>query len=74
MGETMNAPAILFGIYLLIGMILMIVAVATPRKKKRQSFTWFGTGEGVDAALLIFVAALWPVWLLSLVAKKGPKE
>ena len=51
----------------------MIVAVASPRKEKRtKGFVAFGTGDGLDAGLMIFVALLWPVWLLVMLAKKEP--
>ena len=69
----MSTPAILFGIYLGIGLLLMIVAVATSGKEKRtKGYVPYGVGDGVDAGLMIFVALLWPVWILSLLAKKEP--
>jgi len=70
----MSTPAILFSIYFLIGLILMIVAVASPGKEKRtKGFASLGAGDGLDAGLMIFVALLWPVWLLAMLAKKEPK-
>jgi hypothetical protein len=69
----MSTPAILFGIYFGIGLLLMIVAVATPGKEKRtKGFVPFGVGDGIDAALMLFIALLWPIWVLSLLAKKEP--
>ncbi len=70
----MSTPAILFSIYILAGLILMIFAVASPGKEKRtKGFASFGLGHGLDAGLMIFIALLWPVWLLAILAKKGPK-
>ena len=72
--RKMSTPAILFSIYILVGLILMIFAVASPGKEKRtKGFALFGVGDGLDAGLMIFVALLWPVWLLAILAKKGPK-
>ena len=69
----MSTPAILFSIYLLVGLILMIFAVATPGKEKRaKGFASLGAGDGFDAGLMIFVALLWPVWLLAMLGKKAP--
>jgi hypothetical protein len=71
----MSTPAILFGIYFGIGLILMIVAVAAPGKERRtKGFGPAAGGDSVDAALLIFVALLWPVWLVSLLSKKESKK
>lgn len=72
--EEMNIPAILFGVYFGVGLILMIVAMASPGKERRgKRFTPAGTGDIADAVLLIFVALLWPLWLISLLGKKEPK-
>jgi hypothetical protein len=70
----MSAPAILFSIYFAIGLLLMVIAVASPGKEKRTKGFWmFGTGDAPDAVLLIFIALLWPVWLLTSLTKKDPK-
>lgn len=70
----MSTPAILFSVYFFIGLILMIVAAASPGKEKSaKGFAAFGTGDGLDACLMIFVALLWPVWLLVMLARKEPK-
>lgn len=70
----MSAPTILFSIYFFIGLILMIVAIASHGKEKRtKGLTAFGTGDGLDAGLMIFVALLWPVWLLAMLTKKEPR-
>jgi hypothetical protein len=69
----MSTPATLFSIYLGIGLLLMIVAVASPGKEKRtKGSEGFGSGDAFDAGLLIFIALLWPFWLLSLLGKKDP--
>jgi hypothetical protein len=71
----MSTPAILFSIYIGIGLLLMVVAVATPGKEKRtKGFEGFGVGGGFDAGLMIFIALLWPIWILSMLDKKEPKE
>lgn len=71
----MSGPAIAFSVYFGIGLLLMIVAVASPGKEKRtKGFEPAGGGDAVDAALLIFIALLWPIWLLSLFNKKDPKS
>ncbi len=71
----MSTPAILFGVYFGIGLLLMVVAVASPGKEKRtKGFESLGAGTGLDAGLMIFIALLWPVWLLTLLSKKEPKE
>ena len=71
----MSTPAIAFSIYIFIGLFLMIVVVASPKKEKRtKGFESLGAGTGLDAGLLIFIAILWPVWLLAALANKKPKE
>jgi hypothetical protein len=71
----MSTPAILFGVYFAIGLILMIVAVATRGKEKRaKNFDVFGAYDGFDAGLMIFIALLWPIWILSLPGKNEPKK
>lgn len=70
----MSTPAIVFAACFGIGLILMVVAVAAPGKEKRtKGFQSLGAGTGFDAGLMIFVALLWPVWLLAMLAKKEPK-
>jgi len=69
----MSTSATLFGIYLLIGLVLMAVAVATPGKRERTKYfepSAGGGNGGFDAGLLIFVALLWPLWLISLFLQK----
>jgi hypothetical protein len=70
----MSIPALLFSIYLVIGLLLMVVAVASPGKEKRtKGFEASGGGDGFDAGLLMFIALLWPIWLLASLTKKDPK-
>jgi hypothetical protein len=70
----MSIPTILFGIYFGIGLLLMIVAVAAPGKEERtKGFSPAGGGDSFDAALLIFIALLWPLWLVSLLSKESKK-
>jgi len=65
----MSTPARIFGIYLLTGLVLMVVAVAAPGKRDRTKNFEPAAGGGngaLDAGLLIFVALLLPLWLVSL--------
>ena len=67
----MSTPAIIFSVYFAIGLLLMVVAVAAPGKERRtKPFAAAGTGDGIDAALLIFIAVLWPVWVARLFTGK----
>jgi hypothetical protein len=64
----MSTPAILFSVYFFIGLLLVTVAVASPGNRKRtKRFRLFaiGGGDGFDAGLLIFIAVLWPIWLVA---------
>jgi hypothetical protein len=71
----MSVPAILFGIYFFIGLLLMVAAVAKPGREKRiKGFEAGGSGDEVDAGIMIFIALLWPLWLAGLAAKKEPAE
>ena len=59
----------------MIGLVLMVIAVAAPGKERRtKGFESFGGGDGLDAGLLLFIALLWPLWLISSLLKKDPKE
>jgi hypothetical protein len=70
----MSVPAILFLVYFVIGLLLMVVAVASRGKEKRtKGFEASGSGDAFDAGLMFFIALLWPLWLASLM-KKDPKE
>lgn len=70
----MSIPAILFLVYFVIGLLLMVVAVASPGKEKRtKGFEASGGGDAFDAGLLMFIALLWPLWLFTLLMKKDPK-
>jgi hypothetical protein len=72
--KAMSTPAILFLAYLLIGLLLMIAAIASPGKEKRtKGFESGGSGDAFDAGLLLFIAVLWPVWLLTSSLKKDRK-
>ncbi len=69
----MSIPAFLFGAYLGIGLVLMVVTVAIPSKEERAKRC--GSAEGgteLDFALLLFIALLWPIWIVSLLSKKEP--
>ena len=56
-------------IYVLLGMVSMVVAVAIRGKRERtKGFETAGADEST-AMLFLFVALLWPVWLLGLFFK-----
>ncbi len=67
----MSAPATAFGIYFGIGLLLLTVAVASNKNRKRaQHLDLVSAGEELGAGYLIFIALLWPIWLLALLMKK----
>ena len=68
----MSTPAILFSIYFGLGMISMIIAVASPGKEERTKVFGPVGGTDFDLAVLLFIALLWPLWILSLLGKKDP--
>ena len=65
----MSVPATLFAVYFFVGLVLMIVAVATRGKERRARDLDFADGSQLSAGLLIFIALLWPLWLIGLLAK-----
>ena len=70
----MSIPAILFTIYFAIGLLLMTISVASTGKEKRtKGFETAGGGDAFDASLLIFIALLWPIWLITSLLKKDQK-
>lgn len=70
----MSTPELLFVVYLSIGMLSIIIAVAAPGKEERsERFGPFG-GTELDVALMLFIVLLWPIWLLSLFPKRKPPE
>ena len=60
----MSTPAVIFSVYFFTGLLLAVVALATRSKEKRDKSIDISTGSSVDAGLLIFIAVLWPIWLL----------
>ena len=71
----LSTPAILFSVYLFIGLVLMIVAVAAPgREKRTRGFEAGGSGSAIDAGLMIFIAVLWPIWGIAWLLKKERKD
>lgn len=57
----MSTSATIFGIYLGIGLVLMIVAFIS-RKAKRPTED---PGPFFEEYLLVFVALAWPIWLFT---------
>ena len=71
----MSIPAILFALYLVIGLLLLTLAGAWRGKASRsQAISGFPSGDQLDAWLLLFIALLWPVWLLATLMRKHPKS
>lgn len=69
----MSTSAILFSVYFFIGLVLMVVAVASPGKEKRtKGLGGFSLGGEIGAGLMIFIALLWPIWIMTLLGKKEP--
>ena len=66
----MSAGATWFGIYFGIGLILMILTLASHRGRKRAELLAGGAPDELSAVLLIFVALLWPVWLIAMLTKR----
>ena len=62
----MSTPAKAFGIYFGIGLLLMSVALISGKARKAsKTLDPFVDGGPFDAGMLIFIALLWPVWLLA---------
>ena len=70
----MSIPALLFSVYFIAGLCFCVVAVATRGKERRSQYFDASDGTAVGAGLLIFIALLWPVWLLSLLARSDDKK
>jgi len=66
-----SRPALLFAIYFIVGLLLMVAAVAMRGKERCASLLDASDGTQLGAGLLIFVALLWPLWLLGLLIKSG---
>lgn len=71
----MSIPTIIFSVYFFVGLLLMIIAVATRGKERRAQYFDISDGTQLGAGLLIFIALLWPLWLIGMLAKNknGPK-
>lgn len=65
----MSTSATLFAIYFFIGLTLLVVAIAVRSKERRaKDHGPLGASE-FDAAIVLFIALLWPLWLLWMVCK-----
>jgi len=60
----MSTAATVFTIYLLVGLLTLVVAVATPGKERRAPFLDARDGTSMGAAYLLLMSILWPLWLL----------
>jgi hypothetical protein len=73
----MSNAATAFGIYFGIGLLLMILAIATRAKEKGlRGYPLAGGGDIGDAWLLVTIALAWPIWTLVWLTKKeeGPES
>ncbi len=67
----MSTPATVCGLYLGVGLPLLTVAVASNKNRKRaEHLDLVNAGEGLAAGYLIFIALLWPIWLMAVLRKK----
>ncbi len=65
----MSTSATLFAIYVFIGLACLVVAVAARSKERRaKDYGPLGPTE-LDAAVILFIALLWPIWLLWTICK-----
>ena len=65
----MSIHTLLFAGYFFVGLLLMVVAVATCGRERRAELLDVSDGTQVGAGLLVFIALLWPLWLIALLAK-----
>lgn len=71
----MSASSTFFAIYLAVGLLLMVVALAVPGRERRTKGFVGGWGPDVlSAALLFFIAVLWPLWLVWWLVKQDDRE
>jgi hypothetical protein len=70
----MSTPAKFFAAYFGIGMLLLLVAIISDKTRSRARTLEHIVDEvSVGAGLLIFIALLWPVWLVGILARKNEK-
>jgi hypothetical protein len=70
----MSTPALIFTCYFFVGLGLMVFAVATRGKEKRAQNLDISQASPVDAGLMLFIALLWPVWLLIAISKDDDRK
>jgi hypothetical protein len=67
----MITAANLFGAYFSVGLLLMaVVVVSTKAKRRRLALETIAGADEISAAVLIFIALLWPIWLVYLLTKE----
>lgn len=70
----MTSAATAFGIYFGIGLLLMTLALVTRAKEKGlRGFESGGSGDAMEAWLLVLIAILWPIWVIVWIMKKEEK-
>ncbi len=71
----MSMPATLGAIYLAIGLLLMVVAMAVGTKRRRaRALDGLIDGTEPGAWLLFAVAAFWPIWLMVALIRRGKRD
>jgi hypothetical protein len=65
-----STSSILFGSYFAIGLISMIVAVATRGKERRTQMLDVNDGTYIGTGMMILIALLWPLWICGLFFSK----
>lgn len=72
--NRMSAASTFFAVYLAVGLLLVVVAVAAPGRERRTRGLVGAGGDELSAALLFFIAVLWPLWLVWLLVKEDDRE
>ena len=67
----MSTPATLFGIYFGIGLLVMIVAIASDKQRTlAKTLDPLLDANVPTAGVMGFIALLWPIWLIAKLSKE----
>jgi hypothetical protein len=73
--SAMSTVGTLFTIYIAVGLICMIFALATSGKEKRaKRFIAWAPGDEFSFVIMLLVAAVWPIWLIAMLVKEDSNE